>query len=116
MEKLLIIDGSSMLSTNYYGNLPKAILFVKTEEEKERLYPQILHNAAGEYTNALYGMLRTVLKIVKEQQPSHLAIVFDATRDTFRRQLYSEYKGNRSETPAPLKPSSRSVQNTPHPC
>ncbi len=34
MPKLLIIDGSSMLSTSYYGNLPKSILFAKTEEEK----------------------------------------------------------------------------------
>lgn len=103
MEKLLIIDGSSMLSTNYYGNLPKALMFAKTKEEKEKYYPQILHNTAGEYTNALYGMLRTILKIIKEQNPSHMAIVFDATRNTFRRKLYSEYKGNRSETPDPLK-------------
>ena len=36
MPKLLIIDGSSMLSTSYYGNLPKSILFAKTEEEKEK--------------------------------------------------------------------------------
>ena len=41
MEKLLIIDGSSMLSTNYYGNLPKALMFAKTKEEKEKYYPQI---------------------------------------------------------------------------
>ena len=35
MPKFLIIDGSSMLSTSYYWNLPKSILFAKTEEEKE---------------------------------------------------------------------------------
>lgn len=103
MKKLLIIDGSSMLTTNYYGNLPKSIMFAKTLEEKEKHYTEILHNSAGEYTNALYGMLRTVLKIIEEQQPTHMAIVFDATRNTFRRKLYAEYKGTRSETPGPLK-------------
>lgn len=41
MPKFLIIDGSSMLSTSYYGNLPKSILFAKTDEEKERHYPEI---------------------------------------------------------------------------
>ena len=45
MPKLLIIDGSSMLSTSYYGNLPKSILFAKTEEEKEKYYEQILHTS-----------------------------------------------------------------------
>lgn len=103
MKKLLIIDGSSMLTTNYYGNLPKSIMFAKTEEEKEKYYDKILHNSKGDYTNALYGMLKTVLKIEKEQQPTHLAIVFDQTRNTFRRDLYKDYKGNRSVTPSPLK-------------
>ena len=47
MPKFLIIDGSSMLSTSYYGNLPKSILFAKTEEEKERHYPELLHTSDG---------------------------------------------------------------------
>ena len=47
MPKFLIIDGSSMLSTSYYGNLPKSILFAKTDEEKERHYPEILHTSDG---------------------------------------------------------------------
>ena len=52
MPKLLIIDGSSMLSTSYYGNLPKSILFAKTEEEKEKHYGQILHTSdAVSYTH-----------------------------------------------------------------
>ena len=47
MPKFLIIDGSSMLSTSYYGNLPKSILFAKTDEEKERHYSEILHTSDG---------------------------------------------------------------------
>lgn len=55
----------------------------------------------GRYTNALYVMCRTLDKIMAEQKPSHVAIVFDATRDTFRREIYPNYKGNRGETPEP---------------
>lgn len=102
-NQLIIIDGSSMLVTAYYGNLPKALLFEKDPEKKKELYSQIMKNEHGRYTNALYVMCRTLDKIMAEQKPSHIAIVFDATRDTFRREIYPNYKGNRGETPEPLK-------------
>ena len=102
-EKFILIDGSSMLVTNYYGNLPKALLFEKDPEKKEKLYSQILHNDKGQYTNAMYGMMRTILKIIAEQKPTHMMFAFDMTRDTFRREKYPDYKGNRGETPEPLK-------------
>lgn len=99
----LIIDGSSMLSSSYYGNLPKQILFAKTEEERAKHYNKIMHAPDGTYTNGIFTMLRTVLKILKTQNPNHIAFVFDKTRNTFRRELYADYKGTRGETPAPLK-------------
>lgn len=102
-EKFILIDGSSMLVTNYYGNLPKALLFEKDPEKKEKLYSQIMHNSGGQYTNAMYGMMRTVMKIIAEQNPTHMMFAFDTTRDTFRREKYADYKGNRSDTPKPLK-------------
>ena len=102
-NKFILIDGSSMLVTNYYGNLPKALLFEKDPEKKEKLYSQIMHNEAGQYTNAMYGMMRTILKIMDEQKPTHMMFAFDMTRDTFRREKYADYKGNRGETPEPLK-------------
>ncbi|MCR4716343.1 MAG: DNA polymerase I [Lachnospiraceae bacterium] len=102
-DYLLIIDGSSLLSTQYYGNLPKDILYAKTDEEKEALYHKIMHNSNGVYTNAVYGFMKTLLSIIKGQKPKYLAVCWDITRDTFRRELYSEYKGNRSSTPLPLK-------------
>ncbi len=102
-EKFILIDGSSMLVTNYYGNLPKALLFEKDPEKKEKLFSQILHNDKGQYTNAMYGMMRTILKIIAEQKPTHMMFAFDMTRDTFRREKYPDYKGNRGETPDPLK-------------
>ncbi|MCR5556330.1 MAG: 5'-3' exonuclease [Butyrivibrio sp.] len=102
-EKFILIDGSSMLVTNYYGNLPKALLFEKDPEKREKLYSQILHNDKGLYTNAMYGMMRTILKIIAEQKPTHMMFAFDMTRDTFRREKYPDYKGNRGDTPEPLK-------------
>mgnify|MGYP004479738451 FL=1 len=105
MPKFLIIDGSSMLSTSYYGNLPKSILFAKTEEEKERHYPELLHTSDGKYTNAMFTMLRTLLAVYKKVKPEYVAFTFDMTRNTFRRtQLGADfYKANRKETAVPLK-------------
>ena len=102
-NKFILIDGSSMLVTNYYGNLPKALLFEKDPDKKEKLYSQIMHNEQGQYTNAMYGMMRTILKIIAEQKPTHMMFAFDTTRDTFRREKYADYKGNRGDTPQPLK-------------
>lgn len=104
MDKfLLLIDGSSLLSTQYYGNLPTEILFARTEEEKAGYYHKIMQTSSGVYTNAVFGFLRTLLKILKEQKPDYLAVAWDLGRNTFRRELYADYKGNRGETPLPLK-------------
>lgn len=100
---LLIIDGSSLLSTQFYGNLPREILFAKTPEEKEKYFYKIMKNSKGVYTNAVYGFFRTLLRIMKEQKPTHLVVTWDISRDTFRRRLYPEYKAQRSETMYPLK-------------
>lgn len=102
MDRLLIVDGSSMLVTSYYGLLPKQILFEKDEEKRKQYYGQIMQYN-GYYTNAMYAMTKTLKKIEKEQQITHMVICFDTTRDTFRRRKYSEYKAQRSATPEPLK-------------
>ena len=102
-EYLLLIDGSSLLSTQYYGNLPREIMFAKTNEEREAFYGKIMQTSMGVYTNAIYGFMRTFLKILKEQKPTHVAVAWDLSRDTFRREIDSDYKGTRGETPSPLK-------------
>lgn len=100
MPKFLIIDGSSMLSTSYYGNLPKSILFAKTDEEKERHYPEILHTSDGKYTNAMFTMLRTLLAVYKKVKPEYVAFTFDMTKRYFpphpawRRFLQSQSQGD----------------------
>ena len=102
-DYLLLIDGSSLLTTQYYGNLPREILFAKSDEEKKKFYHKIMQTRTGIYTNAIYGFMRTLLKIIKEQKPAYIAVAWDKSRNTFRREIYSEYKGNRGETPKPLK-------------
>ena len=102
-DYLLIIDGSSLLTTQFFGNLPREIIFAKTMEEKAVYFPKIMQTSQGIYTNAVYGFLRVLLKILKEQRPKYLAVTWDISRDTFRRELYPDYKGNRGETMPPLK-------------
>lgn len=102
-DYLLIIDGSSLLSTQFYGNLPREVLMAKTIEEKEKYYYKIMKTGRGVYTNGIYGFLRTLFHILEKQKPAYLAVTWDLTRDTFRRELYEEYKANRSETMEPLR-------------
>lgn len=102
-RKFVIVDGSSLLSTCYYAVLPREIMFAKTEEEKQKHYDKILHAKDGTYTNGIFGVLKATASLLKKQKPDYIAFVFDQTRDTFRRELYPEYKGTRSATPEPLK-------------
>lgn len=101
-DYLLLIDGSSLLSTQFFGNMPREILFAKTLEEKQQFFPKIMQTSEGYYTNAVYGFVRTLLKILQEQRPTHMAVAWDVSRNTFRRELYPDYKGTRSETLYPL--------------
>lgn len=57
-EKLLIIDGSSLLSTSYFARLPRQIMFAKTIEEKEQFYDKILQTKDGIYTNGVLGLCK----------------------------------------------------------
>lgn len=99
---LLLIDGSSLLTTQFFGNLPREIMFAKTDEEKAKYFYKIMQTSKGIYTNAIFGFMRTLLKVVREQRPSYLAVAWDMSRDTFRREIYADYKGNRSDTLPPL--------------
>ncbi len=61
-----------------------------------------LNNSRGLPTNAVYGFIRMLLKLLKDARPSHVGVVFDAPTKTFRDELYKEYKANRAETPNDL--------------
>ena len=103
MGKLLLIDGSSLLSSSFYGTVrDKGFYMAKTEKDRERFYKNLMQTSKGEYVNGVYTMCKILLKIIKNQKPTHLAVAWDITRDTFRRGLYIDYKANRSECPKAL--------------
>lgn len=105
MKTFLIIDGSSMLSTSYYGNLPKSVQFAKTQEDKEQHYSEILQTSDGRYTNGMFTMIRSMFKLLRDVKPDYFAVAFDMSRNTFRRTELGAtfYKANRSNTALPLK-------------
>ena len=110
-EFLLVIDGSSLLSTQFFGNMPRELLFEKDPEKKKKYYNKIMQTTKGVYTNAVFGFLRTLFSIVENQKPTYLAVTWDLTRDTFRRELYADYKANRTETMEPLKDQFKLMQD-----
>lgn len=81
---LYLIDGSSYIYRAYFA--------IKR-----------LSSPSGFPTNAIYGFTQMLLKLVKDHQPQHLAVVFDVGRVTFRTELYPAYKANREEMPADLR-------------
>jgi DNA polymerase-1 len=84
MTDLVLIDGSSYLYRAFHA-LPA------------------LTNSKGEPTGALHGVLTMILKLVREEQPAHIAVVFDAPGKTFRDDLYAEYKATRPPMPDELR-------------
>ena len=84
MTDLVLIDGSSYLYRAYHA-LPA------------------LTNSQGEPTGALHGVLTMILKLVREEQPAHIAVVFDAPGKTFRDDIYAEYKATRPPMPDDLR-------------
>lgn len=101
-RSLLIIDGSSLLSTSFYGTA-RDLMFAKTDEQKEEAYKKLMQTKDGIYTNGVFGFMKTLNKILDNQKPSHLAVVFDLSRETtFRKKMFNDYKGTRKKTPAPL--------------
>ena len=61
-----------------------------------------LSTSRGLPTNAVYGFIRMFLKLIKDQHPTHIAVVFDSPKRTFRDDLFAEYKANRPEAPSDL--------------
>lgn len=101
---LLVVDGSSVVTTNYYATLPKELMYMKTEEERETKYDELLpKNDFGEFINAVRISINQIVGLTNLPDVDHVAVCFDRSRNTFRRKQYPEYKGNRGVTPRPLK-------------
>ena len=75
-EKIVLIDGHSILNRAFYG-VPD------------------LTNSEGLHTNAVYGFLNIMFKILDEEQPEYLTVTFDVHAPTFRHKMYADYKGTR---------------------
>jgi len=65
--------------------------------------PDTMVTTSGQVTNAVYGFTSMLVKMLGDEQPTHLAVAFDVSRQSFRTERFPEYKGARKETPAPFK-------------
>ena len=81
-NKLLVIDGHSMAFRAFYA-----------------LPVESFQTTSGQYTNAVHGFTNMLLKLIREEQPTHIVLAFDLDTPTFRHQAYEEYKGGRDKTP-----------------
>jgi DNA polymerase-1 len=57
----------------------------------------------GQHTNGIYGFLSMLINLIKAEKPTHMAVAFDTSRQSFRTREYAEYKANRSETPSEFR-------------
>lgn len=83
-NKLLLIDGNSLTYRAFFALPP-------------------MTDAQGRNTNAAYGFTMMLLKLLEEEQPTHMLVAFDASSETFRHDVYQEYKGSREKTPSELR-------------
>ena len=83
-EKIMLIDGNSIVNRAFYG-VP------------------LLTNGEGRYTNGVYGFLNILFKLLDEEQPDYLAVAFDLHAPTFRHRTFDGYKGTRKGMPEELR-------------
>ncbi|MDL2220366.1 DNA polymerase I [Eubacteriales bacterium OttesenSCG-928-N14] len=84
-QKVVAIDGNSLMHRAFHA-LP------------------LLTNDDGEYTNAVYGFVNMLIRVLNEQQPDYVLVAFDMPGKTFRHKQYEDYKATRSQTPEELRP------------
>ncbi len=87
MKKVILVDGNNLLFRSYYATAYTG---------------NIMKNSKGFPTNAIYGFINMINKIIAEEKPEYIMIAFDKGK-TFRHDKYESYKGGRSETPDELK-------------
>lgn len=87
MNKVILVDGNNLLFRSYYATAYSG---------------NVMKNSKGFPTNAIYGFINMINKIISEEKPEYIMIAFDKGK-TFRHEKYADYKGGRSETPDELK-------------
>ena len=83
-DKLILIDGNSILYRSFYALPPLAL-------------------PDGRYTNAVYGFANIIIKVINEFKPTHMVVAFDVSKKTFRNDIYADYKGTRKPMPDELR-------------
>ena len=87
MEKIILVDGNNLLFRSYYATAYNG---------------NFMHNSKNFPTNALFGFINMMNKIISEEKPTYIMVAFDKGK-TFRHAKYADYKGGRMETPDELK-------------
>ena len=87
MKKVILIDGNNLMYRSYYATAYSGAL---------------MKNSKGQATNALYGFVSMINKIITEEKPSYMVVAFDIGKN-FRHDKYENYKAGRNETPDDLK-------------
>ena len=85
MEKLVLIDGNSLINRAFYATPP-------------------LSTKNGTPTNAVYAFVNMLIKIINDIAPQHILVAFDRKEPTFRHGMFAEYKGTRKPMPEDLRP------------
>ncbi|MCI5072083.1 DNA polymerase I [bacterium] len=85
-QKLFLIDGSALAYRSHFS-------FISNP----------LKNSEGMETSAVFGFTNTLLNLLKKENPSHIAVIFDGPKKTFRHEMYKEYKATREKMPDELK-------------
>lgn len=86
MDKLVLIDGNSIMNRAFYGIMGSKMLTTKD----------------GRYTNAVYGFLAILFKLLEDVNPQYLVVAFDLKAPTARHKRYEGYKANRHGMPEEL--------------
>lgn len=86
LEKLVLVDGNSIMNRAFYGIMGSKMLTTKD----------------GKYTNAVYGFLAILFKLLEDINPEYLVVAFDLKAPTARHKLYEGYKATRKGMPQEL--------------
>ena len=86
MGKFVLVDGNSIMNRAFYGIMGSKMLITKD----------------GKYTNAVYGFLAIMFKVMEELEPEYMMVTFDMKGPTKRHEMYKEYKANRHGMPDEL--------------
>lgn len=86
MDRLVLVDGNSIMNRAFYGIMGNKMLTTKD----------------GKYTNAVYGFLAILFKLLEDLDPKYLVVAFDLKAPTARHKLYEGYKANRKGMPDEL--------------